>query len=242
MVRFASVQGICVDKRTIPGGFLIAVEGIDGGGKTTLVSRLEEMLAARFAEVISTKEPTHGRWGNQLRDTAQSGRLTGAFEMDLMLKDRAEHVEELIAPALARGAVVILDRYFYSSIAYQGSAGIEPRFIEARNLSFAPLPDLVLLLDLPSEIGLGRVRARGDVANAFERADTLDQARELFRKFLPERPRGRLIDARQTADEVYQEALTALFGAFAEALGKRTGLSVENADLVLALISDSTSE
>ncbi len=131
-----------------PGGLLIAIEGIDGAGKSTLARRLATTLEAAGARVVLSKEPTNGPWGTQLRQSAATGRLSADEEAELLIRDRHEHVDTLIAPALARGDIVILDRYFPSMLAYQGAAGLPLDDLLERN-AFAPRPDVLLLLDLP---------------------------------------------------------------------------------------------
>ncbi len=161
-------------------GFLIAIEGIDGAGKTTQCLRLQGLLERWQQPVIRTKEPTSGQWGQRLRDSALTGRLSWKEEMDCLLKDRREHVEELIRPGLNAGKVVITDRYYFSTMAYQGALGGNPLELMAVNEEFAPEPDLLVVLDLPPEVGLDRIRQRGDQANDFEKAATLEQARAIF--------------------------------------------------------------
>src|SRR5437773_1236000 len=142
-------------------GWLVVVEGIDGAGKSTVLRRLAEHCAARGLPCVMSGEPTRGPWGMKLRQSMVEGRLSLEDELSLFLKDRAEHVETLIRPALAVGKVVLLDRYYPSTAAYQGARGIEPEKILEENERFAPKPDLVLLLDFDPAGGIGRVRARG---------------------------------------------------------------------------------
>src|SRR5271168_4347864 len=101
-------------------GFLIAIEGIDGTGKTTQAHHVQELLQSRKLVVIRTKEPTTGHWGQVLRDSALTGRLSLEEEVETFIKDRKEHVETKINPALKDGHIVIADRYYFSSMAYQG--------------------------------------------------------------------------------------------------------------------------
>lgn len=163
-------------------GGLIAVEGIDGTGKSTLVRRLAERLRAGGGEVVTSKEPTDGPWGRILRRSATEGRLAPEEELETFLKDRREHVRDLILPALARGAVVILDRYYFSTIAYQSLRGLDAETIRARNEAFAPVPDLLVVLDLDPEAAMARieVRERGQGANHFEQVHQLARSREVF--------------------------------------------------------------
>ncbi|HBN54534.1 MAG TPA: dTMP kinase, partial [Stenotrophomonas sp.] len=147
-------------KEHIPGGLLIAIEGIDGAGKSTLARGLADLLEQAGAGVVLSKEPTDGPWGTRLRASAATGRLSPEEEVDLLLRDRRQHVEERVVPALERGEVVILDRYFPSMVAYQGAAGLPVDELLHLN-AFAPRPHLLLLLDLPPATGLARIRARG---------------------------------------------------------------------------------
>jgi len=138
----------------LPGGFLIAIEGIDGAGKTTLAAHLAAQLGHGGTRVHLTKEPTRGPWGTRLRESAATGRLRPEEEAELLLRDRRDHVEQLIAPALARGECVILDRYFPSMVAYQGAAGLDPADLLHAN-DFAPRPDVLLVLDSRPPHGRG---------------------------------------------------------------------------------------
>ncbi len=166
--------------RLSPRGVLLVFEGIDGAGKTTQARALASSLRSFDLEVVETKEPTSGRWGTKLRDSASSGRLSPSEELQLFIKDRREHVENVIAPALARGAVVIVDRYFLSTAAYQGARGMDPETILRANEEFAPLPDVLFLLEVTPEVGRARIAERGDRANLFEDASGLAEAARIF--------------------------------------------------------------
>jgi len=98
-------------------------------------------------------------------------------ELELFIADRRDHVDRCITPALAEGNIVILDRYYWSSAAYQGSRGANFQEIMKRNEEFAPKPDLVLVLDLDVDSGIQRVRMRGDQPNLFEAKPALSRAR-----------------------------------------------------------------
>jgi dTMP kinase len=162
-------------------GLLIVFEGVDGAGKTTQVHLLAERLQRTGYDVICLKEPTAGPWGQKLRQLAQHGRqaISPATELEWFLQDRREDVEQNILPALARGQIVVLDRYYFSTMAYQGALHLDPEEIRARNEAFAPPPDLLFLLHLPVAQGWQRVQQRGTLSH-FERVDYLERVAALF--------------------------------------------------------------
>jgi dTMP kinase len=178
-------------------GALIVLEGIDGAGKSTLQNALAAFFQAHGREVVSAREPTNGPHGQALREAAKVRRLPPEEELQLLLKDRAEHVQNVIRPALQRAAVVLLDRYYFSTIAYQGAAGVPADRIKALHHAFAPEPTVLLLLDLPVPDALQRIRARGAGSDDFERADTLERVRNIFLSFA-DLPYAHLLDARDS--------------------------------------------
>ncbi len=181
-------------------GYLIAIEGIDGAGKTTQAHHVQDVLQGRKLAVIRTKEPTTGQYGQILRDSANTGRLSLDEEVDVFIKDRQEHVREKLRPALESGKIVISDRYYFSNMAYQGARGANSEEIRRRNEMFAPEPDLLIILDLEPALGLQRIRTRGDRANHFETTGTLKKAREIFLNI--KKPYIFKIDATHTVEEV----------------------------------------
>lgn len=198
--------------KTIPGGLLVAIEGIDGAGKSTLVTRLRAGLEAANAAVLVSKEPTAGPWGMRLRESAATGRLGPIGEVKFLLRDRLQHVVEVIEPALARGEIVILDRYYPSMVAYQGALGYPVDRLLATN-KFAPEPDLLLVLDVDPQTGLDRIKARGDIPNHFETLSTLRITRDIFLAL--EVPNKVIIDASQSEGDVLATAQMHLYLALA---------------------------
>ena len=182
-------------------GLFIVIEGIDGTGKSTQASRLGEWFRAQGREVVVSREPTAGPWGKKVRESAASGRLSPEEELEYFLNDRRQHVKELIAPSLAAGKVVILDRYYFSTMAYQGARGFDPSEIRRQNEAFAPVPDRLLILDLDVDSALERIGARGDTANEFEKRENLERCQEIFLSLRGE-DFVRVIDSHGTLDEV----------------------------------------
>jgi dTMP kinase len=137
---------------------MIVFEGLDGSGKTTQIALLRDRLSQQFEPVL-TREPTGGPWGQKIRLLAAHGResVTPERESEYFLEDRKEDLAQTILPALHRRQIVLVDRYFYSNMAYQGSRGLDPARIKADNLAFARVPESVLILDVPPEVGIQRI-------------------------------------------------------------------------------------
>lgn len=188
-------------------GLFIVIEGIDGTGKSTQVRRLGEWFEQQGREVVLSREPTDGPWGKKLRESAATGRLSPEDELQYFLKDRRQHVEEKIMPALESGKVVILDRYYFSTMAYQGARGFDPIEIRRINEEFAPVPDLLIILDLDVDTAHQRIGHRGDSTNEFEKKDSLQKCREIFLS-LKNEPFARVIDSSGSLDEVAARILT----------------------------------
>jgi dTMP kinase len=182
-------------------GLFIVIEGIDGTGKSTQARRLGEWFASHGREVVLSREPTDGPWGRKLRESATTTRLSPEDELQYFLNDRRQHVEEKITPALSEGKVVILDRYYFSTMAYQGARGFDPAEIRRLNEEFAPIPDLLLILDLDVDAAHQRIGHRGDSANEFEKHESLQRCREIFLSLRNE-PFARIIDSNGDLDEV----------------------------------------
>jgi dTMP kinase len=166
-------------------GRLIAFEGLDGSGKSTQISRLAQSLRQAGHDPVVTAEPTGGEFGRLIRAMAsgRAPRVAPEEELRWFVEDRREHVASCIEPALATGRPVLTDRYFLSTVAYQGAAGLDPARILAESEAEFPIPDLVLLLDLDAETALERVRARGaQLEGAFEARERLEKVASIFRQ------------------------------------------------------------
>jgi dTMP kinase len=170
--------------RSLPRGILVALEGIDGTGKSTQAKRLTGIFRAQGYAVTPLREPTASPWGRRLREAMTAGRrvLAPAQELDLFLQDRRYDVAAHILPAVAAHKLVLMDRYYFSTVAYQGALGIDPQTIRRLNEAFAPVPDAVFLLLISPAQALERIRqARGRADEVFEREDYLKRVDEVFR-------------------------------------------------------------
>jgi dTMP kinase len=191
-------------------GQLIAFEGIDGCGKTTQLARLAAVAEASGLEPLETREPTDGPFGQRIRAMARSDRrVAPEQELQWFVEDRRTHVAEVIAPALAAGRLVLSDRYYLSSVAYQGARGLDWRKILADSEAEFPAPDLALILRVAPEQGLERVQARGSAAEpAFEELDFLRRVASTFDAI--ERDYIARANGDDAADRVHERVLSVL--------------------------------
>jgi dTMP kinase len=163
-------------------GRFIALEGIDGAGKTTQAKLLVSALEAAGKHAVLTAEPTNGPAGARIRGA--KSRLDPETEAALFTEDRREHVTQFIIPALQSGAYVVCDRYVHSSVAYQGARGIDVDSLIRENLAFAPQPDLVILLTIPLDLALSRIGCRGQSQCApFESEEALRAVDSVYTSF-----------------------------------------------------------
>jgi len=163
-------------------GLFIVIEGIDGTGKTTLASNLYSALRKKGYDVLVTFEPTYGKWGKRLRQSLSAEkRMDPERELSLFLRDRQDHLNDTIIPALKDGRIVLCDRYYYSTIAYQGARGLDIEKIREDNKAFSVEPDIVFLLELSPERAVERITvARGQDTDNFEALDYLKKVAAIF--------------------------------------------------------------
>lgn len=165
-------------------GTLIALEGIDGSGKSTQAQRLRAALCARDIEAVVFREPGDTIYGDKLRQQFRDGRtVTPREEADLFIEDRRIDVRDNIEPALAAGRVVIMDRYYFSTMAYQGALGLDVDTLQRENEAFAPRPHLTLILDVPPRTSAERIAASRGAADSYEGVEYLEKVRALFLGF-----------------------------------------------------------
>ncbi len=166
-------------------GYLIVAEGVDGAGKSSHLKELAETLEASGHEVVLLREPTDGTWGKKIRKLLTDGRdgILPEEELSYFNNDRREDVELNIQPALDRKAIILIDRYYYSTAAYQGALGFDPQAICEENETFAPRPDLVLMFNIQPEVGLSRISKSRDGFSSFEKLDYLKRVQAIFDTF-----------------------------------------------------------
>lgn len=196
-------------QKNLTRGALIVFEGIDGTGKSTQLQLLATYLQHQGYQVVTTREPTDGQYGRKIRELfINRVSVSQQEELELFICDRKEHVSSFIQPHLAQKKVILCDRYYLSTIAYQGAAGGEPVEIEKMN-TFAPEPDIALLLDLPPEISIKRItHERGDALNDFEQLETLQRVALFFSKM--RYPFIRHIDAQQPIEDVHKQIINSV--------------------------------
>jgi len=205
---------------------LITVEGVEGSGKSTQCVRLEQHLLERGLQVVRTSEPDGTPLGVRVRalfeaDGPTPTPLTQTF---LFMAARQEHVTHVVAPALARGAVVISDRYADATVAYQGyGQGMDVQTIRELNMlaTGGVLPDLTLVLDLDPAAGMRRIRGRA--LDAFEKMDTAfhRRVREGYLEIArADKNRVVVLDAGRDADALHADVVRAVD----ELLARRGGV------------------
>jgi dTMP kinase len=203
---------------TVGRGYLIALEGIDGAGKTVNSKWLVRRLKAAGYKAAYTKEPTHGLIGEALREL--QARKASSPEIDALLfaADRLHHFRDFIGPRLKKGYVVVSDRYLHSSIAYQGTLTGDRKWVELVNNYCIP-PDLAIYLDVDPNTGLGRKRKGRSDLRAFEDPALLIKVRAVYLELCEE---GQLV--RVPADRELGEVRAEI----AKVIWERLGIDIQS--------------
>ena len=187
-------------------GAFICIEGLDASGKTTHARRLVRDLKQRGFKAMYTTEPSSGEIGKFIRTyiLQRKERVPGAVEALLFAVDRVVHLEQRVKPALQKGKIVVSDRYVYSSLAYQGAAGLDLNWIEEINRS-AVSPDLAIYIDVSPEILIKRMKWRKK--SVMERLQVQRKVQEVYLKLVDD---GRLVrvDGNRSVNEVARDILT----------------------------------
>ena len=188
-------------------GLLIVFEGIDGSGKSTQCRMLADLLNKKGIANISLAEPTRGKWGMKIRQLLTKGRngISSNEELEWFMNDRREDVKQNIEPALKAGKVVLMDRYYFSTAAYQGALGFDPEKIRVDNERFAPIPDRVLIFHNSPEKSLERIESSREEKSAFEKRDYLIEVQTIFKSFTG--PNIRYVSSDSPLEKVYEQVL-----------------------------------
>lgn len=194
-------------------GFLISIEGLDRSGKTTQSRLLVNSLRRMGYEAIYTAEPSVGEIGHFIRRhiLQRRQRIPAVIEAVLFAADRVDHVKNVIKPMLRKGKIIVLDRYIYSSLAYQGAAGLDLEWLMKIN-RFAPIPDLSIYIDVPLRVLARRVRRRRSV---MEYPRIQREVRKVYMRLIME---GKIIpvDGNRSIKEVADEILRIVLDKLAE--------------------------
>ena len=188
-------------------GIFICIEGLDGSGKTTHAHRLVNNLQRKGYPAVYTTEPSRWELGSFIRGTILEGkkRVPRVVEALLFAVDRVEHFEKDVKPALQKGKIVVSDRCVYSSLAYQGSAGLDLEWIEQIN-RFAVSPDFAIYIDVQPEVVVKRIRRKKSV---MERLETQRKVQKVYMKYVNNKELVS-INGNGTKDEVQQRILTVI--------------------------------
>jgi dTMP kinase len=195
-------------------GRLITLEGGEGAGKSTQARMLADALCDLGLPVLRTREPGGAPGAEFLREVLLSGRIdwSAAAETMLHVAARLEHVARTIRPAVEAGTWVVCDRFHDSTMAYQGyGLGVDRGMIEALGTMVGIVPDLTLVLDVPRDVALARLRERGSVDDRYERLNEAFHTRVSagFREIATQ-ARCVLIDAAPDAAAVHETVMQAV--------------------------------
>jgi dTMP kinase len=187
-------------------GAFICIEGLDGCGKTTQAKLLVKKLR-KSHNAVYTAEPSRGKIGAFIRKSCLYGgkRLSSRVEALLFAADRLEHVENEVLPALRQGRLVVSDRYVYSSLAYQGAAGLSLTWIESINEG-ALSPDFAVFIDVDPQTAMQRLKPKKSV---MENLETQQRVRQIYLTYAE---KGRLvrIDGNKPKKEVAEDLSVAV--------------------------------
>lgn len=183
---------------------MLSIEGIDGCGKSTHTKLLARWLRGQGYDVVVTDEPTDGTIGKIIKLVIKGElKVPAAVEALLFAADRANHVADLIEPALRTGKIVLNERYIYSSLAYQSARGLSTNWIKKIN-QHAPKPDLTILIDVPADAAFSRIKSSRSL-DEFEKDVRLQK--QVRRNYLRiARQEGlKVVDGARPLDEVQAE-------------------------------------
>ena len=193
-------------------GIFIVLDGLDGSGKSETVRLLHDYLSknSRY-NILMTMEPTDGKYGKEIRSILESEKdpkINGQKMLDLFIRDREEHLRDTVVPFLNRldnheANIVICDRYYYSTIAFQATQGLDIKMLVEINKEFLK-PDIAFIMDIKPKIALERIKSREK--EKFENIKFMNKLREKFLE-MPKllNDNIKIIDASRDADSVFDD-------------------------------------
>ena len=193
-------------------GIFIVLDGLDGSGKSKMVKLLHDyLLESGKYNVLMTKEPTDGRYGKEIRNilaNESDPNINGKRMLELFIKDREDHMKNIIIPFLNKtngkqANIVICDRYYYSTAAFQATQGLDMKMLIEINKGFLK-PEIAFILDIKPEIALERINERKK--EKFEKLEFMNRLREKFFE-MPKllNDNIKIIDASKSAEEVFED-------------------------------------
>ena len=216
---FATLLDFCTNlinkpklQKAMKKGIFIVVDGIDGSGKSEIVKMLHNYLFSKHKKyrILTTREPTHGKYGSRIRQMLRQEKKPESSNkelMELFVKDRREHLKNTIEPFLKNSNknelnIVLCDRYYYSTIAFQSAQGLEMKDLIEKNKSFRK-PDIAFILDVKPSIALERISHRQK--EKFEQLRFMERIRANFLK-LPKllNDNIKIIDSNRSLNEVFE--------------------------------------
>ncbi len=185
-------------------GKFIAIEGCDGSGLSTQTSIICGWLKEKGFDVLETKEPTDNFIGKTIRSILKKEIKTGQKTLQLLFcADRAHHLETEIIPALENGKIVVTDRYVMSTLAF-GAMDVDVEWLKKLNDRF-PKPDLTMIIDVPAEVSIERIKKSRPEIELFEEKEKLEKIRENYRKLSKESPNTIIVDGTESIGEVSEK-------------------------------------
>lgn len=193
-------------------GIFIVFDGLDGSGKSEMVKLLESYISSSHKDcsVLTTREPTNGKYGREIRGILASDgnpKTNGSKLLELFIKDREEHLEKEVIPFLNKAGmgknVVICDRYYYSTIAFQAAQGMDAKMLIELNKGFL-MPDIAFIFDISPETALERIKTRKK--EKFEKPEFMKKLRKKFLE-MPKllKDNIKVIDASKGREEVFED-------------------------------------
>ena len=206
--HFYTLEGKELMPRTDGARFLV-FEGIDGSGKSTAAKLLYERLNNEGFRVILTKEPSLAtEAGKKIREIL-TGKMQASVRerQQLFTDDRKEHLERVIMPALKEGKVVISDRYFFSTLAFGAGTGVDLEWLVEINKNFV-MPDIAFLITVSPQVGLQRIRSRGQGAELHDKLGILERVGEAYAALAVRFPNIKFVNGERSIEEVSQEIIS----------------------------------